>query len=327
VNRRAFVTGLGAVLAAPIGARGQQAPKQYQVALISLAAAADASPTPLWQAFMDAMRERDYVEGRNLVLWRAFANGKPDRLQALVGDLVKANVDVIVTSASTETRTAKRATSRIPIVMTLVPDPVAEGLAASLAQPGGNVTGLTSLAISLSQKYVELVHEAVPSASRLAVIAGPGAPSAEIRRELESAAARLARSVTFDEVQGPGRFDPVLTRVKKEGATGIIVALDALTYLHRKRLVESIASHRLPSIYWARDFAEAGGLMTYGANVPELGRRAAMYVDRILKGAKPTDLPIEQPTKFEFVINLKTAKALGLTIPPSLLLRADQVIE
>jgi ABC-type uncharacterized transport system substrate-binding protein len=327
MNRRAFVAGLGAVLAAPIGARAQQSPKPYQVALVSLAVASDAPLTPLWQAFADAMRERDYVEGRNLVLWRAFANGKPERLQVLVDDLVKSNVDVIVTSASGETRRAKRATSRIPIVMTLVPDPVAEGLAASLAQPGGNVTGLTSLATGLSQKYVELLHEVVPSASRFAVIAGPRAPSAEIRRELENAAARLASTVTFNEVEGPGGFDPVLTRLKKKGTAGIIVAMDALTYLHRKRLVESIVSHRLPSIYWSREFAEAGGLMTYGANVPELGRRAAIYVDRILKGAKPADLPIEQPTKFELVINLKTAKALGLTIPPSLLLRADQVIE
>jgi putative tryptophan/tyrosine transport system substrate-binding protein len=327
MSRRSFVTGLAAVLSTPVGVVAQQPEKKYQVAIVSLAAASGSPPTELWQAFTEAMREQSYVEGRNLTVWRAFANGNVERMQVLVGDAAKANVDAIVTSSSKETQAAKRATSRIPIVMTLVPDPVGEGLVASLAQPGGNVTGLTSLATGLSQKYVELLREAVPSASRFVVIAGRGAPSAEIRRELQGAAARLGSTVTFDEVQGPGGFDPVLTRAKKDGVGGIIVAMDAVTYLHRTRLVESVSRHRLPSIYWSREFAEAGGLMSYGARVPELGRRAAMYVDRILKGAKPSELPVEQPTKFDLVVNVKTAKALGLTIPSSVLLRADQVIE
>ena len=194
--------------------------------------------------------------------------------------------------------------------MTVVADPVGEGLVASLARPAANVTGVTSLAVDLTQKYVELLHEAVPSASRFAVI---GAPVAEIRRELEAAASRLGTQVSFSKVNGPDDFDPTLAQAKKDGVGGIVVALDALTYLHRSKLIRAAQKHRLPGIYWSRDFAEAGGLMTYGANVSELGRHAALYVDKILKGAKPADLPVEQPTKFELVINLKTAKTFSVS--------------
>jgi putative tryptophan/tyrosine transport system substrate-binding protein len=320
------VLALGLV-AVPLAGGAQQVGKTYQVGLVSMAVDPTGPPTPLWRAFGEAMRELNYVEGRNLVLRRAFAGGRRERLPDLVNELVQSKVDVLVTSASGETQAAKRATSTIPIVMTVAADPVREGLVASLARPGGNVTGLTSLIPGLSQKYVELLREVIVSAPRFAVIAGPRAPGPELRRELQTAADHLGSVISFWEVKGPDEFDGVLARAKQEGAAGIIVALDAVTYLHRKRLVDTALKHRLPGIYWSREFAEAGGLMSYGANVQELGRHAARYVDRILKGARPADLPVEQPTKFELVINLRTARTLGLAIPQSVLLRADEIIE
>jgi putative ABC transport system substrate-binding protein len=237
---------------------------------------------------------------------------------------VRANVDVIVASAPVETAAAKRATTSIPIVMWLVPDPVGQGLVASLPRPGGNVTGLTSLVPGLSQKYVELLREAVPSAQRFAVV---GNPAPATRREVEAAGRVLGVTVFVAQVSEPNDFDHVLARAKKDGAAGIIVALDGVTFLNRRTFVPLSLKHGLPGIYWAREYVEEGGLMTYSANIDDLRRRAATFVDKILKGAKPADLPVEQPTKFELVINLKAAKVLGLTIPQSLLLRADQVVE
>ncbi len=199
-----------------------------------------------------------------------------------------------------------------------------QGLVASLPRPGGNVTGLTSLVPGLSQKYIELLHEAIPSARRFAVVGNPG-PA--ILHEVEAAGRVLGVTVAFAEVSEPNDFDHALARVKKDGAAGIIVALDGVTFLHRRTFVPLSLKHGLPGIYWTREYVEEGGLMTYSANIDDLRRRAATFVDKILKGAKPADLPVEQPTKFELVINLKTAKALGLTIPPSLLQRADEVIQ
>jgi putative ABC transport system substrate-binding protein len=235
-------------------------------------------------------------------------------------------VDVIVTTATQETMAAKRATSTIPIVMTVAPDPVEQGLVASLAHPGGNVTGLTSMAPGTSQKLVELLREAVPSASQFAVV-GTSTSSPEIRRELQTAAQQGRVTLAFIDIKSPDDFDSALARAKKDGARGIIAPLNALTYAHRAKLVQLALKHRLPGIYWVRDYVEAGGLMSYGANFGDVGRRAAYFVDRILRGAKPADLPVEQPTTFELVVNLKTAKALGLTIPQTLLRRADQVIQ
>jgi putative ABC transport system substrate-binding protein len=323
MKRRTFLAGTGAVLlAAPLAVRAQQPGKVYQVGLLSTAV----DPTT-WRAvykpFIEAMRELNYVEGRNLAIKPAFGGGRVERLPALVADLVSAKVDVIVTSSTNETATAKGATSSIPIVMWLVSDPVGQGLIASLARPGGNVTGLTSLVPGLSQKYVELLHEAVPSGRRFAAVGNPG-PA--IRQEVEAAGRVLGVTVFVAQVSGPNDFDHVLARVKKDGAAGIIVALDGLTFLHRRTFVPLTLKHRLPGIYWAREYVEEGGLMTYSASTDELRRRAATYVDKILKGAKPADLPVEQPTKFELIINIKTAKALGLTIPQSLLGRADEVI-
>ena len=314
------------LLLAPFTIEAQPMAPMHQIGLLTLGA--DPTRSAFWQKFLEALRELNYVEGRNLIVRRAFANGRVDRLPRLAADLVKAKVDVIVTTATQETMAAMQASSTIPIVMTVAPDPVEQGLVASLARPGGNVTGLTSMAPGTSQKFVELLREIVPSASRFAVpINSPNAPATEIRRELEAAAQQVGVALLFIEIKSADEWDLVLARAKKDGVGGIIAPLSAFTYAHRGEFARLALKHRMPGVYWVRDFVEAGGLMSYGANFADVGRRAAYFVDRILKGAKPADLPVEQPTKFELVINLKTAKALGLTIPQSLLVRADEIIQ
>ena len=326
MDRRTFVgTVVTTLLWTPFAAEAQEAGRVYRVGFLSLGTFT-VPPSGISAGFMPAMRELNYVEGRNLVVTRASADGEVDRLPGLVADLVQAKVDVIVTTSTAETLAAKRATSTIPIVMTLAPDPVEKGLVASLARPGGNVTGLTSVVPGITEKYVELLREAVPSASRFAVVSSTNL-FPEIRRELESAARRIGIALSFTRVQGPDDFDPALMRAKKDGAGGIIAPLGAVTYRYRAQLVELALKHRLPGIYWDRDFVEAGGLMSYGAGLRDVGRRAAYFVDKILKGAKPADLPVERPTKIELAINMKTATALGLRIPQSLVLRAGELME
>ena len=312
------------LLLVPLAIRAQEE-RTYKVGLLTLGA--DPRESGFWRKFLEAMRELNYVEGRNLIVRRNFADGKSDRLGILAADLVQAKVDVIVTTSTPETVASKRATSTIPIVMTVTPDPVEQGLVASLARPGGNVTGLTNMAPGTSQKFVELLRETLPRASRFAVLAGAKSPPAETRRELQAAAQQLGVTLSFIEMERSDDLDAVIARVRKDGTSGFIAPVGAFTYAHRIQLVQLALKHRLPGIYWVRDFVEAGGLMSYGANFGEVGRRAAYFVDKILKGVKPADLPVEQPTTFELIINLKTAKALGLTIPQSVLLRADQVIE
>ena len=324
--RRAFMAAIaGSLLAAPLAAEAQPAGKVFQVGLLSIGT--DPTWRILWKPFIEAMSGLGYVEGRNLLIWPAFADGNPERLPALVAELINAKVDVIVTTGPRETVAAKRATASIPIVMTVVPDPVAQGFVASLSRPGGNITGLTSVVPGLGQKYVELLHEALPLATRFAVVASPPNPLSETRQELEAAGRLLGITLSVARVSGPDDFDGVLARAKRDGAAGFIASNDGVTWRYRKSLVQSALKHRLPAIYWAREYVNEGGLMTYSASVADLRRRAATYVEKILKGARPADLPVEQPTNFELVINLKTAKALGLTIPPSLLQRADHVIE
>jgi len=312
---------------APLAAEAQQRGKMYHVGLVTLGAHPEQHG--MWQKLLEALRALNYVEGQNLTLKVAAAEGKPERLPGLVAELIQAKVDVIVTTSTQETLEAKKATFTIPIVMTLVPDPVEQGLVASLARPGNNVTGLTTLAPGTSQKLVELLREVAPSATRLAVLrTGANSPFPAIGRELQVAAQQTGITLSYIEgINSPNDFDPALARAKKEGVGGIIAPLGAFTYRYRTTLVRAASKHRLPGIYWVRDFVEEGGLMSYGVSFGEVGRRAAYFVDRLLQGAKPADLPVEQPTKFELVINLKTAKALGLTIPQSVLLRADHVIE
>ena len=327
MDRRTFLSAVtGSLLAAPLAAEAQPAGRVYTVGTLSLGFPDWAQDW--WQPFLEAMRELGYVEGRNLVMKRASAGGRTDRLDELAAELVRSKVDVIVTTAGSETRAARQATSRIPIVMTFAPDPLAEGMGvANLARPGGNVTGLTRLVPGLQQKYVELLKEALPSASRFAAISSPGSIRTESLRELEAATKALGLRLSVLTVDGPDDFDRALIQARKDGVAGIIAIGDPITMQHRRAFAELALKHRLPAIYWTREYVDDGGLMTYSANIADLRRRAATYVDKIFKGASPADLPIEQPTKFELVINLKTAKALGLTIPQSLLQRADQVIE
>jgi putative tryptophan/tyrosine transport system substrate-binding protein len=326
LDRRAFVAGALSLLGIPRAAGAQQAARVYRVGLLSMGTIAP--QVTMWSAFLDAMHELDYVEGRNLVVRRGAAgDGRPDRLPEFVAGFLRDGVDVIVTTSTRETQAAKRATSTIPIVMTLSPDPVGQGLVASLARPGGNVTGLTNLVPGVSGKYVELLKETAPSASAFVVVTGPRGPFQDIRRDLDLAALRVGVGLSYAKVEGPTDIDRALTQARKDGAGGMIVPLDVVTGMHRQHLARVAILRRLPSIYWQRDYVLAGGLLSYGVSLVDVGRRAAYFVDRVLKGAKPADLPIEQPTKFELVINLKTAKALGLTIPPSVLARADEVIQ
>jgi len=326
-RRRFLLTSLAGALAAP--RTGEAQPKlterTYMVGILTLGPASS-RPGVWWQPFLEEMRHRGYVEGRNLVLTYRGADENASRLPDLAAEVVKANVDIIVTTGPRETLAAKRVTASIPIVFTVVHDPIREGVVKSLARPEANITGLTTLIPGLYQKYVELLREVVPSAATFALV-GPPAGSQEARQEVENAGRALGIRIVLAPVSGPEDFDPALVHAKRDGAAGIIVLADAVTGSHRGQLVELAVKRRLPGIYWERSYVDAGGLMTYSANADALRRRAAQYVDRILKGAKPADLPVEQPTKFELIINLKTAKALGLTIPPSLLARADQVIE
>jgi putative ABC transport system substrate-binding protein len=323
IDRRTFI---GSLVLVPLLAEAQQPGKTYTVGILSISAF-EARPSGISGGLIEALQELGYIEGRNLVIRRATAEFKADRLPGLAADLVAAGVDVIVTTSTGETRAAKNATSTIPIVMTLAPDPIEQGLVVSLSRPGGNVTGLISVVPGVSQKYIELLREAVPSASRFVVVGAPNSPFPAIRRELQVAAQQAGINISFVEIVDPNDYDSALARAKRDGAGGIIVALNALTYTHRAMLAQLALKHRFPGIYWDRGYVENGGLMSYGASLHDVGRRAAYFVDRIFDGAKPADLPVEQPTKFDLVINLKTAKALGISLPQSLLLRANHLIE
>jgi putative ABC transport system substrate-binding protein len=328
LSRRVFLAaGAAALFAAPLAVQAQPTTRVYTVGILSIGSPVPSPERDVWIPFVEAMRELNYVEGRNLVVKRVSAEGRAERLSGLARDLARANVDVIVAASSRETRAAKDATSAIPIVMAFATDPVGQGLVSSLARPGWNVTGQTNLVPGLRQKWVELLREAVPSASRFAVIASPGTLGPDTVRELEGAARRFGLSLSHLRVHGSDDFEAALIRARKEGAAGVVASPDNITFLHRRMLVGLIQKHRLPAIYWAREYVEDGGLMSYSANLADLRRRVAIYVDRIFKGAHPANLPVAQPTTFELLINLKAARALGLTLPPSLLLRADETIE
>jgi putative tryptophan/tyrosine transport system substrate-binding protein len=328
MDRRQFMGVISSsLLAVPCAAEAQQTGRVYTIGILSLGFQ-DSGPV-WWEVFLGAMRELNYVQGRNLLVKFAFASDQPERLAGLAGDLVRAGVDVIVTTSVLETRAVRQATSTIPIVMTIVTDPVGAGLVASLGRPGGNVTGLTIIIPGLRQKYVELLREALPSASQIAVIASPPnlSPDSQLRRELDTAAKTFGLSLSYVPVRGPDDFEAALSGARRAGAAGIIAPLDPVTLRASGAFVQLALKHRLPGMYATREYVDVGGLMSYSANTVDLRRRAAVFVDKILKGAKPADLPVEQPTRFELVINLKTAKALGLTIPPSLLGRADEIIQ
>jgi len=279
------------------------------------------------EAFREGQRELGYVEGKNIVMEYRYAEGKLDRVPALAAELVHLKVDVIVTAAATPTRAAKQATVTIPIVMTNDNDPVGNGFVASLGRPGGNITGMASLSPELSGKRLELLKEIVPKLSRVAVIGTSTNPgNAQSLRETEFAAVTFGVKLQYVDVLDPEHIETAF-RAASNGRAEAILALGGPVLADRRtQLMDLAVKSRLPAIYWRSDIVGAGGLMSYGVYSPDLDRRAASYVDRILKGAKPGDLPVEQPTKFEFVINLKAAKQIGLTIPPNVLARADKVI-
>ena len=309
------------LLVAPLTVTAQ--PRRTVPRVGILTPAAEAS-TPLWEAFRQGLRDLGYVEGTNIVLEYRFAAGQNERLPALAAELVHLQVDLMVTNNPAGAQAAKDATETIPIV-------TATGghhVVASLARPGGNITGLTLMAPELASKRLELLKEALPHVSRVAVLQNAGNPvSPDELREVEAAARGLGLQLQSLAVWHLDELDSVFAVMTREGAEALIALADAVFWNHRTRVVALAAQHRLPAVFDAREFAEAGGLMTYGPSVPDSYRRAAVYVDKILKGTKPADLPVEQPVKFELVLNLKTAKALGMMMPPSLLLLADEVIK
>jgi len=308
-------------LAAPLAAEAPPAGKIPRVGIL-------AQNSPLWEDFRQGLRDLGYVEGRTIVIEYRWGEGSDEQFPRLAADLARLGADVIVAWGTPATLAAKNATNTIPIVMTGNGDPVGTGLVASLARPGGNITGLSSHNPGLEAKRLELLKELVPNLSHVAVLWNPANPlHGGLVREVKATASQLGVRLELVGVQGSTEFDAAFATMKKTRPDALIVEPDNFFYFHRKRIVDFATTSHLPAVFTLRGFADAGGLLAYGANYSALFRRAAIYVDKILKGAKPADLPVEQPTKFELVINLKTAKALGLTIPPSLRLRADQVIE
>ena len=284
------------------------------------------SPTRI-KAFRQGLRELGYVEGKNIIIEYRYAERKFDRLPALAAELVRLKVDVIVTGGGVITRAAKEATVTIPIVMTNDSDPVASGFVASLARPGGNITGLSTFAPELSGKQLELLKETIPKLSRVAVFGTSNNPdNAQVLREVELAAGAFGVKLQYLEVREPKDIETVFRAASKGRADAALVLPSSIFNSHRTQVVELAVKSRLPAIYNHSQYVVDGGLMTYGASINDLDRRAATYVDKILRGRTPADLPVEQPMKFEFIVNLKAAKQIGLTVPPNVLVRADRVI-
>jgi putative ABC transport system substrate-binding protein len=317
------------ILSTPLAAEAQQSAKMARIGYLGYS-----SPVlerHLVEAFRQRLRDLGYVEGKNTVIEYRHAEGKLDRLPALAAELVRLNVDVIVTLATPAALAVKQATSTIPVVVAAMADPVRDGLVANLARPGGNITGSTFLGPELVPKRLELLKEAVPVASRVAVLWHPGVYSERTMegmvRETQGAAQTLGVQLQLLGVGTPNEFDRAFAAMSRDRADALVVFPSPMLYLEYRRIVDLATKNRLPAMYPWREAVDVGGLMAYGASIPDMLRRAAVYVDKILRGAKPADLPVEQPEKFELVINLKTAKALGLTIPQSILIRADEVIQ
>ena len=321
MRKKIFCLALGAMLSALSFSVEAQQPKIPRIGYLARGSGLGLHD----DAFRQGLRDLGYVEGKNVVTEQRAANGKEDQLPGLAADLVRLKVEVIVALHPRAARAAMNATKTIPIVFRSSGDPVAQGFIASLARPGGNMTGVTSISTELYGKRLELLKEVLPKASRVAVLrrAGKDAPAME---ELQAVARFLRLQLQSLEVRDPDDFERVFKTATGKGAQGLIPLRDPLFVTQRKRIVELAVKSKLPAIYDERDFTEAGGLMSYGTDLADVHRRAATYVDKILKGRMPVDLPVEQPMKFELVINLKAAKQIGLTIPPNVLVRADRVI-
>jgi putative ABC transport system substrate-binding protein len=316
-----------AVLVVPLASEAQQAGRVVRIGLLSIGAS-DPADAARWKAFRERLRELGYVEGQNVVFEARLGEGQVGRLRGLAAELLNAKDDILVTAGSQAAVAAKGATSSIPIVMATGGDPVELGLAAGLARPGGNVTGVVSLIGVLTVKRLELLKQLIPRASRVAILRNPENRSSALSlRAAEGAAKSLGLGVQDFGVRDPRELDAAFAAMKRARADAGILTENTGFIAERRRIADLAVTHRLPMMFAAREYVEAGGLVSYGTDYLDMFRRAAMYVDKILKGAKPADLPVEQPTKFELVINLKSATAHGLTIPQSLLLRADEVIQ
>ena len=326
MDRRTFIAHMiGAGPSAPLAAQAQQAGKVYRLGFLwdGPAVFPDAM-----EAFRQGLRDLGYVEGRNIAIEYRWAEGKPERMRELAEQLVRLKVDVIMAPSSVYTGAAKEATSEIPIIFMSHADPLRTGHVASLGRPGGNITGLSIMMTETNVKGLELFKKAVPRLSRVAVVWDPATPShGPGRNAVEEAGPSLGLRIQSVAVRSATEYASAFSAMVRERADGVLVLSTPLFIAGAKRLAELALTHKLPSLFGPKHHVESGGLMSYSPDRPDLWRRGAIYVDKILKGAKPADLPVQQPTKFELVINLKTAKALGLTIPPSLLQRADQVIQ
>ena len=328
MNRRAFLCGsIATAFAAPLAAEAQQAGKTARIGYLEFGSAAPG--TPFVEAFRRGLRELGWIEGQNIAIEVRYAEGRQDRLPAFAADLVRLKVDLIFASTTPAALAAKQATTTIPTVIGFVADPVGSGLVPRLAAPGGNITGWTHLAgVELNAKRLEILKEAVPEAARIAALWNPANPVHGPSLKVIQAAARTLKVQLHPVgVHDPHELPGAFSAMSQERVQALTVPPDGMFLAHQAQIIGLAAKHRIPAMYGVTEFAEPGGLMAYGVDLPEMYRRGALFVDRILKGAKPGDLPVAQATEFELVINLKTARALGLTIPPSLLLRADQVIE
>ena len=327
MTRKIILWQLATVLLASVSlSQAQQPAKVFRI--IYLSGSPLSANAARYEAFRQGLRELGYMEGKNIVIEYRYAEGKPDRLSDLAAELVRLKVDIIVSAGAQATGAAKKATNTIPIVMTNEGDPVGTGFVASLAQPGGNITGLSTLAPEISGKRLELLKEIVANLSRVAVFGSSVSPSnAQSLKETELAGAALNVQLQFLEVREPKDIETAFRAASKGRAGAVLVLAGGVLNSQRKQMAELAVKHRLPAIYPWPESVQDGGLMSYGVNRNDLDRRAATYVDKILKGRKPADLPVEQPIKFEFIVNLKAAKQIGLTIPPNVLVRADRVIK
>jgi putative tryptophan/tyrosine transport system substrate-binding protein len=321
MKRRDFISFVaGATLAWPLAARAQQAGKMPRIGIID--------DSPIWNAFRQSLRELGYLEGQSIAFEYRYAGGLPERLAWVSAELVRRPVDLIATFGTPPTKAAKAATNTIPIVMMAVGDPVGAGLVASLARPGGNITGNTVLGPDVAGKRLQLLKELIPSLSRVAFLWNPDNASHPTQlAELKTAVKTLGLTLLPVAVRSSDEFDSAFAAMKSEQAEALLMTLDPLHQLSIMRVIDFLSANRLPGMFLTREIVVAGGLISYGASVPDLFRRGALYVHKILQGAKPADLPVGQPTTFELVVNMKTAKAIGLSIPESFLLRADEVIE
>jgi ABC-type uncharacterized transport system substrate-binding protein len=320
IRRREFIAALGAVVAWPLAVRAQHGAKIPRIGIVDDA--------PMWQAFRQALRELGYAEGETVNYEYRYSEGAPDRLATVVGELIRRPVDLIATFGTPPTQAAKAATTTIPIVMIGIGDPVGAGLVTSLARPGGNITGNTVLSPDLGGKRLQILREAIASVSRVAYLVNPdNASTLTTLAEMKLAAASAGMTLIGVEVGSGTDFDGAFTAMLRARPDALLVSNDPLHQLHIDWIIAFLAQQRLPSMFQAKENVAAGGFMAYGASVPDLFRRAAGYVHRILQGTRPADLPIELPTKFDLAINLRTARALGLDLPPLLIARADEVIE